>query len=270
MYSPKLLVRISVLLFIFSACQAFAITDARDVKGIGWNYKLGAVVPGDIKLRDENNKSVTIKELLTPGKPVILNLAYFKCPRLCTITAEGLIQVMNEQKALELGKDFKILTVSFDPRDTPESTEKKAVIYRKEVQQGESLKDNWLFLTADQKDIKKLTDAVGFKFKPDGDEFAHPSGIIVLTPEGKVSRYLEGVQYNPNDFRLALLEASSGKIGSSKIINTVLLYCYGFNPIGKKYELQALNIFKAAGVVTLLTLCGVLTFFWRREKKKHE
>jgi protein SCO1 len=270
MYSPRLLVRISVLLVLFFASHAFAITDARDVKDIGFDEKLGAVVPGDITLRDENNKAVKIKDLFTPGKPVILNLAYFTCPRLCSITADGLIEVMNEQKALELGKDFKILTVSFDPNDTPESARNKAVRYRERVRQGESLKDNWLFLTSDQEDIKKLTDAVGFKFKPDGKEFAHPSGVIILTPEGKVSRYLEGIQYDPTDFRLALLEASEGKIGSSKLINKVLLFCYGFDPIGKRYTLKALRIVKAAGIITLLTLCGVLTFFWRRERKKHE
>ncbi|MFI5323158.1 MAG: SCO family protein [Thermodesulfobacteriota bacterium] len=270
MYSPKLLIRMSVLLLFFSAYQAFALTDARDVKDIGFDEKLGAVVPGDIMLRDEDNEPVKIKDLLTPGKPVILNLAYFRCPRLCSITADGLIQVMNEQKALELGKDFKILTVSFDPKDTPESAGNKAVRYRERVLQGVSLKENWLFLTSDQEDIKKLTDAVGFKFKPDGEEFAHPSGVIVLTPEGKVSRYLEGIQYDPEDFRLALLEASEGKIGSSELINKVLLFCYGFDPIGKRYALKALYIVKAAGIITLLTLCGVLTFFWRRERKEHE
>lgn len=260
----------SVLLLFFSAYQAFALTDARDVKDIGFDEKLGAVVPGDIMLRDEDNEPVKIKDLLTPGKPVILNLAYFRCPRLCSITADGLIQVMNEQKALELGKDFKILTVSFDPKDTPESAGNKAVRYRERVLQGVSLKENWLFLTSDQEDIKKLTDAVGFKFKPDGEEFAHPSGVIVLTPEGKVSRYLEGIQYDPEDFRFALLEASEGKIGSSELINKVLLFCYGFDPIGKRYALKALNIVKAAGIITLLTLCGMLTFFWRRERKDHE
>lgn len=270
MYSPNLLVRISVLLLLFSANHAFALTDARDVKAIGFDEKLGALVPGDITLRDENNELVKIKDLFTPGKPVILNLAYFRCPRLCSITADGLIEVMNEQKSLELGKDFKILTVSFDPKDTPESAGNKAVRYRERVQQGESLKENWLFLTSDQEDIKRLTDAVGFKFKPDGDEFAHPSGVIVLTPEGKISRYLEGIQYDPTDFRLALLEASRGKIGSSAMINKVLLFCYEFDPIGKRYALKALNIVKVAGVVTLLSICGVLTYFWRRERKEPE
>jgi len=270
MYSPKAIIRISVIFLIFSSNYAFAITDARDVKAIGFDEKLGALVPGDITLRDENDEPVKIKDLFTPGKPVILNLAYFRCPRLCSITADGLIEVMNEQKSLELGKDFKILTVSFDPKDTPESAGNKAVRYRERVQQGESLKENWLFLTSDQEDIKRLTDAVGFKFKPDGDEFAHPSGVIVLTPEGKISRYLEGIQYDPTDFRLALLEASRGKIGSSAMINKVLLFCYEFDPIGKRYALKALNIVKVAGVVTLLSICGVLTYFWRRERKEPE
>jgi len=270
MYNPKAIIRISVIFLIFSANYAFAITDARDVKNIGFDEKLGALVPGDITFRDENNEPVKIKDLFTPGKPVILNLAYFGCPRLCGITADGLIQVMNEQKSLELGKDFKILTVSFDPKDTPESAGAKAARYRERVQQGESLKENWLFLTSDRQDIKKLTDAVGFKFKPDGDQFAHPSGVIILTPEGKISRYLEGIQYDPTDFRLALLEASRGKIGSSEVINKVLLFCYEFDPIGKRYALKALNIVKAAGVVTLLSVCGVLTYFWRRERKEPE
>ncbi len=174
---------------------------------------------------------------------------------------------MNEQSSLEMGKDFKVLTVSFDPEDTPELSGAKAARYRELVKHGDSGKENWAFLTADAENIRRLTEAVGFKYKVDGEEFAHASALIILTPEGKISRYLPGIQYEPIDFRMSLLEASQGKIGSSEMLNKFLLFCYEFDPVGKKYALQALNVVKAGGVVTLLSICGVLTYFWKRERK---
>ncbi len=270
MFNPRIFLSVTVLFLLFSASGALAITDSKEVKNIGIDEKAGEFVPGDIRFADENGKSVELKDFFNEKKPILLNLVYFTCPRLCTYATEGLLQVMNEQESLDLGKDYKVLTVSFDTKDTPEIAAGKASRYRTVLKHGDPANGNWDFLTSDADNISRLTQAVGFKYKVDGEEFAHASALIVLTPEGKISRYLPGIQYDPNDFKLSLLEASQGKIGSSVMLNKLLLYCYHFDPIGKRYALQALNVMKAGGVVTLLTLCGVLTYFWRREKKEHE
>ena len=270
MHTPRVILTLTVLYLLLSTNGSLAITDSRDVKNIGIDEKTGEFVPGDIKFADENNQTVELKDFFTLKEPLVLNLVYFSCPRLCNYATDGLIQVMNEQEALDLGKDYKVLTVSFDAEDTPEIASGKASRYRGMLKHGDPANGNWEFLTSDADNIRRLTEAVGFRYMVDGDEFAHASALIILTPEGKISRYLPGIQYEPNDFKLSLLEASKGKIGSSEMLNKLLLFCYHFDPVGKKYALQALNVMKAAGVVTLLTLGGVLTYFWRREKKEPE
>jgi len=270
MPKPKLISTILLMLLFFSSEYAFAITDAGDVKDIGIDEKLGDLIPGEIILLNENNESVAFKDLLSKDTPTILNLVYYSCPKLCNFATDGLFQVVEETDTLGLGEDFKILTVSFDPEDTTQLAATKAPKYRKGLERAEGTQDNWPFLIGDKENIEKLTESVGFRYKVDGDEFAHASALIVLTPEGKISRYLHGIQHEPTDFRLALLEASKGEIGTSKLINSVLLFCYGFDPVGKKYALQALNVVKAGGLITLLSLCVGLTYFWRREKKEPE
>lgn len=268
MSKVKLIPVILILILSFSSDYGLAITDARDIKDIGIDEKLGDYIPGDIVLQDENNEPVAIKDLLSADTPTILNLVYYSCPKLCNFATDGLLQVVNETQALSLGEDFKILTVSFDSEDTAQLAASKAAKYHKETKRAEGTQGNWPFLIGDKKNIEKLTESVGFRYKVDGDEFAHASALIVLTPEGMISRYLHGIQHEPTDFRLSLLEASKGEIGTSQLINSVLLFCYGFDPVGKKYALKALNIVKAGGIITLLSLCVGLTFFWRREKKE--
>lgn len=266
MHKLKLIASIVLVFMLFSSEFVLAITDARDVKDIGIDEKLGDTLPGDITIIDENNNPVLFKDLLSTDTPTVLNLVYYSCPKLCNFATDGLLQVINETDSLNIGKDYKVLTVSFDPEDSTELAASKALKYRSSVKTGEQTEDSWPFFTADEENIKKLTQSVGFKYKIDGDEFAHPAALTVLTPEGKISRYLYGIQHIPNDFRFSLLEASKGEIGDSTLLNKVLLFCYGFDPVGKKYALKALNIVKAGGVVTLLTLCVGLTYFWRREK----
>lgn len=270
MFKAKLILTMLVPILFFSLNGAHAITDSRDIKEIGIDEKLGSVIPDNIFLRDENNAKIQFRALLADNRPTVLNLVYYSCPRLCNFASDGLLQVINETDSLFLGKDFKVLTVSFDPEDGAEIAKSKAVKYRASTQRGEAVEENWKFLTGDPENIQKLTESVGFRYKKDGEEFAHASALIVLTPEGKISRYLHGIQHDPSDFRLSLIEASEGEVGSSRVINKVLLFCYGFDPIGKRYALKALNIVKAAGVVTLFALCGVLTYFWRKERNEPE
>ena len=261
---------IAALAFVVVAAAAdpsLALTDARDVKDMGIDEKLGVYVPTDIELINERGDALAVQELISQDVPTVLNLVYYSCPRVCNFATDGLLQVMGELSSLELGQDYKVLTVSFDPEETSELAESKALRYRGALKGSEPEISDWQFLTGSAESIKRLTQSVGFRYIKDGDEYAHASALIIITPEGKVSRYLHGIQHEPSDFRLSLLEASRGEIGSSKLMNKVLLFCYGFDPIGKRYALKALNIVKASGVVTLLLLCGALTYFWRRETK---
>ncbi len=242
--------------------------DVVDVNDIGVNEKLGGSVPLELTFRDKQGKLINFRDLFQDGKPTILTLVYYECPRLCTLILTGVLDAVNELDSLSLGQDFKIVSVSFNPDDTPGLANAKARNYYKALKNGQSFQRDWHFLTGDEENISKLTQAVGFRYKRDGKEFAHPSALAILTPQGKISRYLYGIQHQPKDLRLALLEASGGQIGSSKILNRVLIYCYKFDPVGKRYALHALNIVKAGGVVTLLSLIGLLTYFWRKEKKK--
>ncbi len=259
---------INIFIFIVNLSYAHAISNTADVKDIGVNEKLGDYIPLDLTFHDEEGKLIKLKDSFQNGKPVILTLNYFECPRLCTFVLNGLLDAVNQLGSLSLGQDFKIISVSFNPAETPELAKTKAHNYHKALKNVQSSEDDWRFLTGDAENISKLTEAVGFKYKKDGEEFAHSSVLVVLTPQGKISRYLYGVQYNPKDVKLSLLEASDGKIGSSNVLNKVLLYCYEFDPVGKRYALQALNVVKLGGVITLLSLCGFLTYLWKKEKNK--
>jgi protein SCO1/2 len=259
-------IRIFVLLICCSS--AYAITNEADIKGVGIDEKLGSTIPLDLTFRDEQNKPVKLRDFFRDEKPVILTLNYYECPLLCTYVLNGVLDVVNKLDSLSLGRDFRIVTISFNPLETPELARKKAANYLKELKNVQPSQKDWHFLTGDEENISRITQAVGFRYKKDGDQFAHPSVVVILTPRGEISRYFYGIQYEPKDLRLALLEASQGEIGSSKILNQILLYCYHFDPVGKRYALQALNVVKAGGVVTLLCVGGLLTYLWRNEKKR--
>ncbi len=186
---------------------------------------------------------------------------------MCNFATDGVVDVVNNLSSLNLGKDFKILTVSFNSEDNPQIAGSKVKRYYESLNEKHFPKGNWHFLTGSEESVTRLTQSVGFKFKKEGEEFAHPSSLIIITPGAKISRYLYGIQHEPKDLKMALLEATNGEIGTSQIINKALLFCYQFDPVGKKYALKALNVVKAGGVMTLLTLGIFLTYFWKREKK---
>lgn len=261
---------LTLILFIAYSSYSYAITNEKDTKDIGVDEKLGDSTPLDLIFYDEDGKPVKLGDFFEEDKPVILTLVYYSCPRICSFILNGLQDTINDLSSLSLGKDFKIVSVSFNPNDSPELAKEKASNYYKGVENGHFPKGNWRFLTGNEENISKLTQAVGFKYKKDGEEFAHPSTVVILTPKGQISRYLYGVQYEPRDLKLALLEASNGEIGSSKLLNQVMLFCYQFDPVGKKYALQALNVVKAGGVLTLISLVGLLTYFWKKEKKESQ
>ena len=246
-----------------------ALSNVNDVEDIGFDEKLASSIDLDTEFRSESGETVNISSFFGQNKPVVLSLAYFTCPRLCLLGTDGVLEVINQLDTFRPGNDYTVVTVSFDPEEPLDVIGEKSARYKKALAGGVEEARNWHFLTTTAQDILKLTDSVGFRFKKDGEEFAHPSGIIILTPDGTISRYLYGVQYDPRNFKLSLIEASEGKIGSSELLNKVLMFCYQFDPVGKRYALAALNVVKAGGVVTLTVLVAFLCLMWRRERKTH-
>jgi protein SCO1/2 len=269
LYNLETIKKSLLIIVVLIYCPyVYAITNTADIKDIGLDEKLADYIPLDLTFHDEQGNPVKLGDFFQDGKPVILTLNYYECPMLCTYVLNGVLVAVNKLDSLSLGQDFKIVTVSFNPGETPELAKKKAANYHKALKNEKSPHTNWLFLIGNEENIRELTQAVGFRYKKDGREFAHSSVIVILTPKGEISRYLYGVQYEPRDLKLALLEASDGKIGSSRVINQILLYCYHFDPVGRKYALEALNIVKAGGVATLFSLGVLLTCLWRSEKKR--
>lgn len=254
------------IFFLSLSTSSMGIQNVRDIEGVGIDEKLGEPVPMDVRFTDSEGNKVSFDQFFDGKRPVILNLVYFSCPRVCTFAVTGLLEVMNGLDSLDLGNDYRVLTLSFNPDETPEITREKSLKFKKSLNSA-APENSWYFLTGDKENIGKLTKALGFKYKRDGEEYAHPSALIVLTPEGDVSRYLYGIEHNTKDLKLSLLEAAKGEIGSSETLNKVLLYCFQFDPVGKRYALHALNVVKAGGVVTLLFLGVFLSVLWKREKR---
>jgi len=230
------------------------------LKEVGIDQKLDNAVPLDLVFRDEHGRPVQLGQFFA-GRPVVLSLVYYSCPMLCTQVLNGMSRSL-KALPLAIGKDFNVVTVSIDPTERPTLAEAKHSLYTG-IYGRPGAADNWHFLTGDEPQIKRLADAVGFRYAydPDSKQFAHASGIILLTPEGKVSRYFYGIQYPERDLRLGLVEASQGKIGSP--VDQLLLFCYHYDPHSGKYGLLISRVIQLSGLVTLLVL-GIFLILWFR------
>lgn len=227
--------------------------------------KLNEQLPLDVPFRDEAGKTVTLREYFKPGRPVLLNLVYYDCPMLCTEVLNGVTGVMRLLK-FDAGKEYEVVTVSFDAREKPQLAAAKKKVYMQRYGRPQAA-GGWHFLTGDQSSIDVLTNAAGFHYQWDEklQQFAHASAIMVATPEGKLSHYFYGVEYSPKDVRLALVEASSGKIGNP--VDQVLLYCYHYDPRTGKYGAVITNVLRVAGAITVLILGSFLVIMFRRDRK---
>lgn len=230
---------------------------------IGYQQKIGDKVPLDLVLRDESGAERPLGQFFH-GRPVVLSLVYYECPMLCTLSLNGLVSALSVL-SMNPGKDFEILTVSFDPKETSAQAtlRKKAYLGRYHRAGAE---EGWHFLTGDRQSLEKLTKAVGFRYSWDEEtrQFAHGTGLVVLTPDGVISRYLYGIEYAPKDLRLALVESGQGRLGSP--VDSFLLACYRYDPAHGRYGAAVMNMVRMGGIATILALGGFVAVMLRRDR----
>lgn len=239
------------------------------LKNVSIEQKLNEQLPLDAVFTDENGKQVRIGDYFGKGRPVVLALVYYSCPMLCTEVLNGVTGAAKGIPNLDVGKDFDVLSISFDARENGKpglaKNKKDSYVarYGREGSEG-----GWHFLTGDQSEIDKMTKAVGFNYYYDTetDQFAHAGAMMVITPEGRVSRYLYGVEYAPKDVKFAIMESSQNKIGS--LAEQLYLYCYHYDPATGTYGFKILMLIRTVGVLTVMGIIAMWVYFWRRNKKK--
>jgi protein SCO1/2 len=233
------------------------------IKDVGFDQRLGEGIPLDLVFRDEEGESVRLSKYF--GKrPVVLSLVYFNCPMLCGMTTDGLVRSVRALR-FEPGTDYEILSVSFDPRETAgmASEKKRTVMAQFGRQSGPG---GWHFLTGDAASVRALTSALGFRYVWDAEQkqFAHATGITVLTPQGRIAKVFFGIEYPAKDLRLALVEASEERIGN--VVDQLLLLCFHYDPKAGRYTATVRNLVRAGGVITLVLVAGFVTIMLRRER----
>lgn len=235
----------------------------RQLKNVGIDQQLNSQLPLDAMFKDEKGQLQPFRNYLS-GRPAILALVYYECPMLCTMTLNGLLRTLRPM-SLNVGEHFDVIAVSFDPNDTPQGAEKKRFEFVERYNRPESER-GWKFLTGDEANIKRLTDAAGYRFSkdPQTGQWAHASGLIIVTPDGKVSKYFYGVEYSARDLRFSLVEASQGKVGNA--VDQVLLFCFHYDPTTGKYGILITNLLRTGAALTVL---GLLAFwFWNRRGRR--
>lgn len=238
----------------------------RDLAEVGVTEHLGARVPRDVNFITSDRRPVTLGHYFDGRRPVVLNLVYHRCPMLCGMVLNAVIRALS-QTQWTVGDQFQAVTISIDPRDTPEVAAQKR---RRTLEAyGRAGAENgWHFLTGSDAEVRRVADAVGFRYRfdPREDQYAHAAVTILLTPDGRVARYLYGIDYKPVDVRVGLLEASQGR--TINTIERLILYCYHYDPEAQGYVLVARRVMQVGGVITMLALGGLLGTLWWRERRK--
>lgn len=235
-------------------------------KNVNIVENLNAQLPADAVFTDENGKTVRLGDYLGGDRPLVLTLVYYKCPMLCSLVLGALNKAVRNS-GMTLGQDYRAVTLSIDPREQPEQA--------KERQRGHlqalgapGQEEDWSFLVGQEEEIRKVASTVGFEYTFDkqSGQYAHAAAIMVLTPEGKVSRYLYGVEFPPRDLRLALVEAANGRVGTS--FDRVLLTCFKYDPNTRRYELYVFGFIRGGALLVFGALATALAIFWRREYRR--
>jgi len=238
------------------------------LKTIGIEQKLGDQLPLDTEFKDESGKMVKLGSFFGTGRPVIVAFVYYECPMLCNQVLNGLTGSL-KGISFDAGKEFDVVAISFDARefDKPDLAKNKKASYMERYGRPGSEK-GWHFLTGTEQSIAAVTAAAGFSFRWDqkSDQFAHAAGVMVATPEGKMSRYFYGIDYSPKDLKFGLMESAGNKVGNPA--EQLLLYCYHYDPATGKYGLAILRVMRLGGVATLIGMAAMGFVFWKRNKKK--
>jgi len=234
--------------------------------GVGIEEHLGRPVDLDLAFNDENGQAVKLQEFFNKGRPVILDLVYYTCPQLCSLILNRQVELMRQMPGVP-GTDYEVVTISIDPRDTPEIAKQKKESYL--ATYGKPA-PGWHFLTDREDNAKRLAELVGYHYRwdPRIQQYAHLAGIMILTPEAKVARYLYGINYRAIDLRFGLAEAAQNR--STLTIDKILLFCYHYDPVENKYVMFATNFMKAGGVLTILILGWFLFKMIRIEQHRRE
>jgi protein SCO1/2 len=237
-----------------------------ELQNVGVTEHLGAQLDTSLQFTDDKGVSAPLSRFFEKGKPVVMAIVYYSCPGLCNFHLNGLTDAMKAMK-WTLGNQFELVAVSMNHRENAELAAHKKATYVKAYGRPESA-DGWHFLVGSEANVKKLADEFGFKFNwlPDKQQYAHASVTYVVTPEGKISRYLQGIQPDPTTLKLSLLEASNGKIGN--IIDHAMMFCFQFDPHKNKYTLYAWNLMRIGAILMVLLLAVLLIPLWRREQRK--
>lgn len=246
------------VIFYYDAVNAH-VEQPKDLSGIGIDEKLGQFIPLDLTFYDENGNAILLKQLI--HKPTILAPVYYSCPNVCSFLLFNLAGVINKMPS-EPGKEYQVLAFSFDETEKANLALEKKKMYLKMIEKPFP-EDAWIFLTGDKENIHKLTDAIGFHFKRQGQDFLHPVSLVILSPDGKITRYIYGTEFLPFDIKMALLEASEGKVGPT--LSKVLRFCFSYDPKGRKY---VFNTLKVTGIVTLLFALSLILFLVFKGKRK--
>ncbi len=234
-----------------------------ELQGVGLEEHLNRPIDLDLTFIAENGYPVKLADYFHQGKPVILNLVYYTCPMLCNLLLNGQTAALR-QIPWTPGNEYEVVTISIDPSDTFDLAQKKRASYLESYGRPAP---GWHFLTDDHGHAKRLADQIGFHYRwiEEQHQFAHPAVVTVLTPEGRISRYLYGITFNPRDVRLALTEAAEEKFG---ITDRVLLFCFHYDPQAKGYVLFAANVMRAGGALSVLVIGFSLWWLWRRERRR--
>lgn len=238
----------------------------RELEDVGVDEKLGSSLDPNLLFKDENGKNVRLGQFFDGKRPVLMAMVYYSCPNLCNLQLNGYLE---DLKALDwsIGREFDFVLVSMEPTETPDLALQKKQSYLSEYVRPEAEK-GWHFLTGTEENVKAFAGQVGFKYKWDqeGKQWAHQAAAYVVTPQGKISRYLYGIQLPVSNFRLAMVEASDGKIGG--VMDKIAMFCFKYDPSRRTYAFYAWNLMRGAGALTVLVLGGFLIAFWIRQKKR--
>ena len=254
------------LLITWSPVSLFAQLDSQPlIEDVGVEEHLGETINLDLEFTNRFGEKVTLGQLIQVNRPTILAPVYYSCPGLCTLVLNGVARLVNDLE-FQMGTDYQVINISFDPTNTPDLAKEKAGNYYRTLNDAKAAESHWHFLTGQQENIAQFTQAIGFNYKKANDQYSHASVLVLVSPQGKITRYLYGVDYPGKDVRRALVEASQGKVGNT--LDKMLMYCFRYDPLAGKYVPYAWGIMRIGAGLTLLIMLVGGFFLWKSDLLK--